>query len=203
MNVPKPRPDSGIRIRSRFDWVSFCSVVPTAAAAQLGKLTGVGNAVSTTGYVFDAAGRLVSSTQNALGVGAEQSFQYRYCGNDSMASITYPGNPGRVITNCPDGFGRPSRTGQSDQPWVSPRFWDTPNSDLAGSRVTYEVKPNSVRFGLIEMESLHGLLYVGSQFLPRVALRENALRQAFRAEAPIFFLHNFKDDFRIYTFGCT
>jgi hypothetical protein len=57
--------------------------------------------------VFDAAGRLVSSTQNTPGVGAEQSFQYRYYGNDSMASITYPGSPGRVITSCPDEFGRP------------------------------------------------------------------------------------------------
>lgn len=70
-------------------------------------MTGIGNyntttqaLVSRSNYVFDAAGRMLSSEQKD-GAAAGLSAQYGYYADDSLASVTYPGGQ-RTVSHCYD-----------------------------------------------------------------------------------------------------
>ena len=62
------------------------------------------------------------------------------------------------------------------------------------------MKPQTGRLRPVEVECFYCLLDVGSQFVPSVALGEDAFRQAFGTEATVGFLRHLEDDF-IHTFN--
>ena len=51
-----------------------------------------------------------------------------------------------------------------------------------------------IGFPAIEVKSFNRFLNVGAQFVPRIALREDALGEALRAKAAVGLLSYFKDD---------
>lgn len=59
------------------------------------------------------------------------------------------------------------------------------------------MKPNAVRFWLVEEVGIDGFLNVCSELPPRVALGEDIMRKALCYEALILFLHNAKNDFHV------
>ena len=74
------------------------------ATVQLGQMTSVGTADSTTDYTFDAVGRLTASVQRTVGL-ANQGFTYGYYRSDLRGETVYPS--GRRIVTCADGLLRP------------------------------------------------------------------------------------------------
>ena len=57
------------------------------------------------------------------------------------------------------------------------------------------MKPDASRFGAVEVEGLNGFLDVGPEFVPGIALGENAFGQALGRKAAVGILRDFKDDF--------
>ena len=51
-----------------------------------------------------------------------------------------------------------------------------------------------IGFPAIEVKSFNRFVDVGTQFVPRIALREDALGEALRAKAAVGLLSYFKDD---------
>ena len=56
------------------------------------------------------------------------------------------------------------------------------------------MKPDATGYLTIEVKRRDCFLDVGTQFVPRIALRENALREALRAKPAVGLLRYFKDD---------
>ena len=56
------------------------------------------------------------------------------------------------------------------------------------------MKSDATGYLAIEVKRLDRFLDVGTQFVPRVALREDALGEALRAKAAVGLLRYFKDD---------
>ena len=64
-----------------------------------------------------------------------------------------------------------------------------------------EMKPDAARLGPVEVERLNRFLDVGSEFVPRVALREDAFGQVLRAIAAVGLLRHLENDFSTDTFN--
>ena len=61
--------------------------------------------------------------------------------------------------------------------------------------IAYEMQADSCGLRTVEIERLDGLLDVGPQFVPRVALGKDALGQTLRTKATVRFLRYLEHDF--------